>query len=218
MALIEKLSAIADAIRGKTGKTEEMTLDQMAQSVGAVYEAGKKSEYDFFWDGLQHNGDGTTDYRCMFFYWRNEIYKPKYPIYTTKSSVAEAFKNAQIVSTLVDVDLSKTTTCNSLFAYCGELITITKLIVAEQNIFNTAFLNCWKLKNLTVNGTFGNSIDLAQSVELSKASIQSVFNALSTTATGKTATFNSNAVNNAFTAEEWSALVATRNNWTINLV
>ena len=36
MALIDKLTAIADAIRGKTGGTEKLTLDQMATEIGAI--------------------------------------------------------------------------------------------------------------------------------------------------------------------------------------
>lgn len=40
MALIDKLTAIADAIRGKTGKTEEMTLDQMATEIAAIETGG----------------------------------------------------------------------------------------------------------------------------------------------------------------------------------
>lgn len=43
MALIDKLTAIADAIRGKTGKTEEMTLDQMATEI-AVIEVGGEND------------------------------------------------------------------------------------------------------------------------------------------------------------------------------
>ena len=39
MALIDKLTAIADAIRSKTGSTEAMTLDGMAEAVAAI-EAG----------------------------------------------------------------------------------------------------------------------------------------------------------------------------------
>ena len=39
MALTDKLTAIADAIRGKTGGTEEMTLDQMATEINGI-EAG----------------------------------------------------------------------------------------------------------------------------------------------------------------------------------
>ena len=40
MALTDKLSAIADAIRGKTGKTEEMTLDQMATEIAGITGGG----------------------------------------------------------------------------------------------------------------------------------------------------------------------------------
>lgn len=36
MALIEKLTDIADAIRGKTGKTEGLTLDQMASEIAGL--------------------------------------------------------------------------------------------------------------------------------------------------------------------------------------
>ena len=36
MALIDKLTNIADAIRGKTGKTEEMTLDQMPGEIEGI--------------------------------------------------------------------------------------------------------------------------------------------------------------------------------------
>ena len=39
MALIDKLTAIADAIRGKTGKTDGLTLDQMAAEITGI-EAG----------------------------------------------------------------------------------------------------------------------------------------------------------------------------------
>ena len=36
MALIDKLLAIGDAIRGKTGKEESLTLDQMVAEIGAI--------------------------------------------------------------------------------------------------------------------------------------------------------------------------------------
>ena len=40
MALIDKLTAIADAIRGKTGKMEEMTLDQMPLEIASIVSGG----------------------------------------------------------------------------------------------------------------------------------------------------------------------------------
>lgn len=40
MALTEKLGNIADAIRGKTGKTEEMTLEQMVTEIEGIQVGG----------------------------------------------------------------------------------------------------------------------------------------------------------------------------------
>ena len=44
MALTDKLTSIADAIRDKTGKTEEMTLDQMATEIAGI-ETGGGEDY-----------------------------------------------------------------------------------------------------------------------------------------------------------------------------
>ena len=54
MALTNKLKAIADAIRGKTGKTEEMTLDQMATEIAGIQSGGGISEQDIL-DALMCN-------------------------------------------------------------------------------------------------------------------------------------------------------------------
>jgi hypothetical protein len=40
MALTDKLTAIADAIRGKTGKTDALTLDQMATEIVGIQTGG----------------------------------------------------------------------------------------------------------------------------------------------------------------------------------
>lgn len=53
MALTNKLKAIADAIRGKTGKTEEMTLEQMATEISEL-ETGGSSNNEWFNDGNTH--------------------------------------------------------------------------------------------------------------------------------------------------------------------
>ena len=44
MALTDKLTAIADAIRGKTGKAEEMTLEQMAAEIAGIQAGGASLE------------------------------------------------------------------------------------------------------------------------------------------------------------------------------
>ncbi|MBQ7960919.1 MAG: hypothetical protein IJ285_06850 [Clostridia bacterium] len=49
----EKMTAIADAIRDKTGGTDALTLDGMATEIPKVYEAGKQVQNDEFWDKYQ---------------------------------------------------------------------------------------------------------------------------------------------------------------------
>lgn len=81
MALIEKLRAIGDAIRAKTGSTEEMTLTEMAEAVAGIpmgeslpqaegaYFGGVEIEEKYFVQGETLNGiaeevqriTGTTD-------------------------------------------------------------------------------------------------------------------------------------------------------------
>lgn len=108
----EKMTAIADAIRDKTGGTETLTLDEMAQAIPDVYynghdageqlgynngcvegqsvgiELGKQSVYDefydIFWDSYQNNG-ARTDYRLAFkgAMWTDKTFKPKYDFIPT---------------------------------------------------------------------------------------------------------------------------------------
>ena len=44
MALIDKLTNIADAIRGKTGGTDELTLDAMAEAIAGIETGGGGSD------------------------------------------------------------------------------------------------------------------------------------------------------------------------------
>ena len=90
------------------------------------------------------------------------------------------------------------------------------MCVDENTLFTSTFIQCNALENLTIDGTIGqNNFNLKDSTKLSKASIESVIDALSTTTSGLTVTFSKTAVDNAFTADEWAALKATKSNWDI---
>ena len=108
------------------------------------------------------------------------------------------------------------------------LHTIDKFCVNEMWSYSNTFTSCTSLANLTIEGTIGQGgLNLSWSF-LSKASLISVVNALSATTTGLTVTLRLAAVNTAFettagaadgsTSEEWTALIATKPNWTINLI
>lgn len=60
-ALDTKLTAIADAIRGKTGKTEEMTLEQMVTEIVGIQTGGGSG------GGLTYDmGEFVLDAECQF--------------------------------------------------------------------------------------------------------------------------------------------------------
>lgn len=94
MSVNEKMTAIADAIRDKTGGTEALTLDDMASAVPEVFNTGKKSEYDTFWDTFQQNGNRTSYNSAFGGQWTTDIFKPKYPIRPTNAYMM-FFSNTQ---------------------------------------------------------------------------------------------------------------------------
>ncbi len=88
MALTDKLTAIGDAIRAKTKTTELIPLAEMSAKVDDVYEAGKKAEYDRFWDSYQINGTRTSYETAFAGYngWDKYNFYPKYDIRPVGSS------------------------------------------------------------------------------------------------------------------------------------
>lgn len=133
------------------------------------------------------------------------------------TSAHSVFNSATKITRVPEINITSAgTACTGVFAYCGQLVTVDKFVVAETNVFTSTFINCFRLVNLTIEGIIAASIDLQKS-PLSKDSILSVFNALSDTVTGQTTTFNKDAVNAVFNTEEWDAMVKTKTNWTIAL-
>lgn len=131
MSVNEKMTAIADNIRDKTGGTEALSLDDMASGVNEVYEAGKQAEYDAFWDNYQHNGKGSISvYGSAFFGngWNSVTFKPKYDIiFSHGQSATKTFYRSEISNIhkiLADRGLkiiigSNATDISSMFELCS---------------------------------------------------------------------------------------------------
>lgn len=143
--------------------------------------------------------------------------------FSAATTLNSAFLRCYALTHLPILNTTSASDIAYLIADCTELVEVDKLILkADGNQTLTGLLGyCAKLENITIEGVIGNNgINMRWSAKLSKASITSVINALSTTTTGLTVTFSQTAVNNAFggsTSAEWLALVATRSNWTIAL-
>ena len=125
------------------------------------------------------------------------------------------------VTTIPTLDLRNCTSpCEDTFYFCRHLHTIEKIILPseENQAFYSTFGECTALENITFEGVIGNGFNMQWSTLLSRASIENIIGALSTTASGRKITLSQTAVNNAFTTAEWTALVNTRPNWTVALV
>lgn len=146
------------------------------------------------------------------------------------TSITGLFSGCRYNTRVPTINTTSATDLSTLFYANRALIEIEKLVLKSDGsqIFRDTFYVCVELKDLTIEGVIGqNGFDVQWSTKLSKASITSIVNALSTTTSGLTVTLSKTAVNKAFetssganngsTSTEWLALVATRANWTISL-
>lgn len=178
-------------------------------------EAGKKTEYDAFWDAFQQMGNRTY-YRYAFYSqssdaWTDSTYNPKYPIVAIGDYAGDSmFQAAQITDTKVDIEIG--TNASYTFISCYSLKTIRKLIVSEDTTFNRWFDGCGALENVTFEGVIASDISFRDSTKLSKASVDSIVAHLKdlTGQTGKTLTLHvyvvremTDAQKAAITAKNW---------------
>ncbi len=247
MTIAEKITrakndydAVYEAGKQAGGNTEE------------AFEAGRKAEYDAFWDTFQRN---QTSYAYGFAGkgWDDTTFKPKYDIVTSENSASNhMFATNQIVNLEkilteqgIQLDVSQSARVDYLFYYCTSLEIVPVITVGENctNIAymfnnctklkcikglilpnksltnNNAFNNCTELEDITIGGTIAMSgLDFKSCTKLTKASITSIINALSTSTSGLTITFSKTAKEAAFTSAEWTTLENTKSNWTISLV
>lgn len=226
MSVNEKMTAIADAIRAKTGGTESLTLDAMATEIPKIYEEGKKAEYDAFWDYYQ----STTQYLYAFSYkWNDDIYKPQKDIVIGGSNACNGmFYYSKVTDTKVKITFVSSNNASSAVGFMNKasyMKTIREVVFNKYTEFNnTSFQDCKNLETMNVGGTIGqNGLNLQWSTKLNKTSIESVINALSDETDGLTVTLSKEAVNNAFGididdestyTEEWNTLRNSKSNWT----
>ena len=62
-------------------------LTKVAENVSKVFQAGKKSQYDEFWDNFQQNGNRKIYISCFGSGWTAETLKPKYTIKPTNANM-----------------------------------------------------------------------------------------------------------------------------------
>lgn len=113
----------------------------------------------------------------------------------------------------------------------AKITTIDKLILKESGsqAFLSTFYKATQLTNLVIEGTIGrNGFNVQWSTKLSCDSIMSIIRALSGSSTGNTVTLSKVAVDQAFESKDgcadgsltdsWADVMASKDNWTFNLV
>ncbi len=153
----EKMTAIADAIREKTGGTDKLTLDDMAADIPKVYETGKKSQYAEFWDNFQDCGNTPISYNYAFAEdgtaahkrWNVNNYKPKYNIVPT-SAYYMFFQTAleDIYYNNIDVDFSLATSVQSCFYNAKQLKRLKVVSTISASSLQQFFDRCRSLNTI----------------------------------------------------------------------
>ena len=125
--------------------TEKLTT--VAENMPKVFDAGKQTEYDAFWDAFQEGGVRTGyEYGFAGNGWTDENFKPKYDI-VPSGSTAGLFRQCHIVdlkqcveSCGVYIDLRNASSLNGAFCYSPYLKVLPKLDCSGvQDITNMFF-------------------------------------------------------------------------------
>jgi hypothetical protein len=189
-----------------------------------VYEAGKKAEYDEFWDEALKSSRSWI-YRFAGYCWTDKTFKPTQDLIATSNS-NNIFNNSLITDLTailnkcgVILDVSQATSVSGLFSYskvtrvpfldcrncttintsfsnASEVIEIEGIAINENCNVSNAFNNCKKLEKLIMSGTIGqNGFDVHWSKNLTAESIDSIVRALTTAKSGLTITLPVGAYN-----------------------
>ncbi len=184
--------------------TEKLTT--IAENVPKVYEAGKKSEHNEFWDNYNLGGERAFSGQG----WNKDIFKPNRNFTVTaytffyhnwlgdaydlaeqleKLGVAPIFNSNSIKQAFYSAWFTRVPTCDfsncegifdRVFYGATQLVTIDKIILPpEGNItsFNTPFNSCSRLKNITFEGVIDKSVSFSYS-PLSVESLKNIASCL----------------------------------------
>lgn len=204
-----------EAIREKTETTELIKSGEMVDKITDVFNAGKKSEYDKFWDSIQDYGN-RTDYRYAFSRCAEIDFKPKYDFNFGVSFWMFAYaKNVEFDYVF---DLSNASSINNMFYDCNYLKKIKKIILKADGsqALEQIIYECNELEEVEFEGVIGGSnMNCATSSKLNHKSLMSIINTLkdfSGTTTTRTLTLHKNA---KARLSESEIAVATQKGWSV---
>ena len=138
MSVAEKMTAINDAIRGKTGKTEKLSLDEMATEINEIS------------TGERDINPEWTDWRYFSYYDnRNDLVaKLKYSDTSNGTNFSYMFPNCSNLTSIPQFDTSNGTDFSNMFRNCSSLTNIPELDTSNGTDFGYMFGNCSSLTSI----------------------------------------------------------------------
>jgi len=136
---------------------------EYADKVSEVYKRGRQS----WWDDYQREGE-TKQYAYAFYgaSWRDEIYEPNYPFVINNGY--SMFDSTYITDTKKPITLIDGNVLTTNMFSSTRLVTIRKLIVNENNTFNSnMFSKATALINIEFGGVIASSLNLSSCTKLS---------------------------------------------------
>ena len=145
MALTDKLTAIANAIREKTGSIEEMTLDMMATEISGITSGSNAfTMKDYL---TLRSGDGYQFYSFKGTY--EALSKIlKYSDTSSVTNMTNMFEFCNSLTTIPRLDTSSVTNMNNMLHECSSLTSIPLLDTSSVTDMSAMFWLCTSLTTI----------------------------------------------------------------------
>lgn len=210
-------------------------LATIAENQPKVFEAGKKAQYNEFWDTIQNKGARTNYSRAFANRNFNDVlFNPKYDF--VASTMYQCFEENDLLTDIrtksdgsplvIDGSNISTSTGFARCFYGMENIQYIGLIISSAEAsWDRSFQAATSLEEITLGGTIGTAFDIHWSTKLSRGSLLSILNACNKQEAGVTITLPAKCIDGKTVTQTYIAndtelntalTTATNNGYTIS--
>lgn len=241
--LTNKMLTLANAIRNKTGKSEPLSIDEMATEQDAVFDAGKKAERIEMWSAVQNGGLRENYPQCFASAFNERNFYPAFDFnvkncqYMFRSFAFYGDLDQRLKDCGVVLNTANISNASGMFDYAYSVTKLPHLVLTSplvlsltfrsmlalkslevtlgrETSYSDTFHTCSALENLLVHGTIGQKgFNVSASTKLTHDSLMSIINALEAK-TSETWTVTLGTTNLAKLTDAEKA-IATQKGWTL---